>query len=59
MVDAVLLHTVTDHDHVMYQPCRSLSSSLEPVEIWMISALLWWNSVAVVNPIGTSLAASV
>lgn len=25
----------------------------------MISALLWWNSVAVVKPIGTSLAASV
>lgn len=40
-------------------PCRSLSSSLEPVEIWMISALLWWNSVAVVKPMGTSLAASV
>lgn len=39
-------------------PCSSLSSSLEPVEIWMISALLWWNSVAVVKPIGTSLAAS-
>lgn len=43
----------------LYWPCRSLSSSLEPVEIWIISALLWWNSVAVVKPIGTSLAASV
>lgn len=40
-------------------PCSSLSSSLEPVVTWMISALLWWNSVAVVKPIGTSLAASV
>lgn len=43
----------------MYEPCRSLSSSLEPVVTWMISALLWWNSVAVVKPMGTSLAASV
>lgn len=42
----------------LYRPCRSLSSSLEPVEIWIISALLWWNSVAVVKPMGTSLAAS-
>lgn len=41
-----------------YSPCSSLSSSLEPVEIWMISALRWWNSVAVVKPMGTSLAAS-
>lgn len=43
---------------VLSSPCSSLSSSLEPVEIWMISALRWWNSVAVVNPMGTSLAAS-
>lgn len=36
----------------------NLSSSLEPVVIWMISDRFWWNSVAVVNPIGTSLMAS-
>ena len=39
-------------------PCNNLSSSLEPVVIWIISDLFWWNSVAVVNPMGTSLAAS-
>jgi predicted transporter len=35
-----------------------LSSSLDPDVTWIISDLFWWNSVAVVKPIGTSLAAS-
>jgi len=31
------------------------SHTLLPVVSWMISALFWWNSVAVVKPIGTIL----
>ena len=39
-------------------PPKSLSSSLEPVDIWIISDRFWWYSVAVVNPIGTNFCAS-
>ena len=39
-------------------PPSSLSSSFDPVVSWMISDRRWWNSVAVVNPMGTSFAAS-
>lgn len=39
-------------------PPSSLSSSLDPVVIMMISDRRWWNSVAVVNPMGTSLDAA-
>lgn len=36
-------------------PCISLSNSFEPVVTMSSSFRLVWNSVAVVNPIGTSL----
>ena len=36
-------------------PPSNASSALDPVLIVIISLLLAWNSVAVVNPIGTSL----
>eukprot|EP01139_Manchomonas_bermudensis_P015174 Amastigsp_a509628_311.p4 type:complete len:118 gc:universal Amastigsp_a509628_311:823-1176(+) len=39
-------------------PPRRLSSSVAPVEMWMSSWRCLWNSVAVVNPIGTSLEAA-
>lgn len=41
-----------------YRPWRSLSSSFDPDVTWIISDRFWWNSVAVVKPMGTSLAAS-
>ena len=44
--------------NTIYSPWRSLSSSFDPVVTWMISDRFWWNSVAVVKPMGTSLAAS-
>ncbi|KAH3668955.1 hypothetical protein OGAPHI_002710 [Ogataea philodendri] len=40
-------------------PPRSVSSCLDPVVRQISSDLLWWNSVAVVNPRGTSLDASI
>lgn len=47
------------HDiYTIYSPWRSLSSSFDPVVTWMISDRFWWNSVAVVKPMGTSFAAS-
>ena len=39
-------------------PCSSLCNSFYPVVTWMSSDLLWWNSVAVMNPMGTSWDAS-
>ena len=44
---------------VSIPPPRSLSSSFDPVVTWTISDRFWWNSVAVVKPIGTSFPHSV
>lgn len=43
---------------VSMPPPSNLSSSRDPVVNWMISERFKWNSVAVVNPIGTNFAAS-
>lgn len=45
-------------DPVSMPPPSNLSNSREPLVSWMISERFWWNSVAVVNPIGTNFAAS-
>lgn len=42
---------------VSIPPPRTVSKFFEPVVMLIKSALLAWNSVAVVNPIGTSLLA--